>query len=1256
MVRIIIIGFISFLFVIGLEAQSFKEDLIIKWKSCDEFQSYMSISNQSGETEEGLPLMLWQYPLGMEYVSIDDIEVFVLPIEKQALNSTETLLLEDVDLNSVKLIEKHIFTIRKKKFLEVSIVPLAYDEKHKVYNKITKLQLQISIPDDTSSHSILKTSKNRTVTTNSVLSSGKWIKVSISESGVHKIPYSVLTSWGFSSGQNVKVFGNGGNMLPKSNSSDRYDDLQENAVMHYNNAIYFYAQEPIAWRYDAQRDMFVHQIHDYADEAYYYLTEDAGIGKTVQVTSEMYDSFTNETDEYDSYIYYELELSNLIKSGRTWYGERLEVGRMQNYDFSFPNLNTQEPLKLLTSVIGRSNTGATIQTFVNGSGDALQEMTIPSVDYNTTTGSVANAGIAQSSFYSNRNNVLIGLQFNSLGNGAYGNLNYLCLNAKEYLTINKQLEFRNKDVVGVGNVTRFYIDNTNSNTVLWDISEHIIPTRIELESYGNKIGFTTSTDRLKEFIVFDPAASLPQPAMVEEVANQDLHGVAVPDMLIVVHPLFKEQAKRLAQLHNQKSGLECLIVEPQQIYNEFSSGQPDVSAIRDFARLLYNKKEDKFRYLLLFGNGSYDNKSDDDDNTNFILTYQSENSINITNSYTSDDFFGFLDEEEGGGSIQNDKLDIGIGRFPVNTQEQAKIVVDKIENYLFNPLFSNWKSTLTFVGDDGDNNLHMRQAESLTQKVMDEYPEFDITKIYLDAYKKETNSSLGGFPDVNIAIQEALNQGTLIFNYTGHGGENQLAHENILDGTDIEKLTNTNRLPLFVTATCEFSRYDKKDLTEGSAGEKVIVTPNGGGIGLLTTTRVAWSNSNFNLNNNLYNYIFEKDANGEKLRLGDIISRTKNASSKSINKLNFTLLGDPALRLNYPVNSISVDKINGESDPVKQDTLKALDLIEIKGVIGDGNSSMFKDGFVNVKVFDKPVIATTLGNGGAVPFEYELYQNRIYRGDVNVKNDHFSVSFMVPKDIRYNVGKGRISFYGSDANQVEAFGANNNIKVGSITNNPPDDNEGPEITAWLNSEGFKNGDVTGTRPILTAHFFDESGINTSGVGIGHDITLTIDDDRSKSIVLNDYYVSETGDYQRGSLFYQLPTLESGKHVLQLKAWDNLNNSSTIELEFRVEITGELKIENVQMIPNPVMAGETLKVSFNHDAPNSILETTLKLYDLSGRLIDILTQQNISVGTSVTPFDYQIPSNLQQGLYILHGDFSSDDGQQGVFSKKILVIK
>ncbi|MCU4163509.1 type IX secretion system sortase PorU [Carboxylicivirga caseinilyticus] len=1250
----IILSFISLFVLVGLNAQSFKESIDIKWNICNEYQPYLSFDNQSGQSEEGLPLLLLQYPI-QSNISIDNIDIKYKSIESSSLNAFEVSVLDKINPQSLTTIQKHIVTIRKQNYLELTIIPIVYNEQLMTFNKVSRFQVEVMLPEGDSLNENLKSELNAKTASNSVLGSGKWVKVSISESGVYKIPYSVLTSWGFGNGQNVKVFGNGGNMLPKLNGTARLDDLQENAIMHYNNAIYFYAQGPVKWTYNSQRDMFLHQIHDYSDEAYYFLTEDVGEGKMVQTSSESYETYTTETSEYDSYTFFELELINMVKSGRTWYGERILAGDQQQYDFTFPNLNLDKPIKLMTSFVGHSNLSSSVQTFVNGSESALQTISIPSVVYGTSTGSVAQEAIGQSSFYSDSKDVSLLLQYNTTASGAYGYLNYYSLNANETLVLEDQLEFRNKDVVGNGNITRFYIANTNSSSILWDVSNHLSPVQLELKDYGSKRGFTTSTGYIKEFVVFDPTADFSQPTYVEEIENQDLHGETVPEMLIVSHPLFLEQAKRLAQLHNQKTGLECLIVEPEQVYNEFSSGQPDVSAIRDFARYLYNKDNNKFKYLLLFGNGSYDNRSTDSDNTNFILTYQSENSINYSNSYTSDDFFGLLDLTEGE-YIQNNKLDIGIGRFPVNTVQQAKIVVDKIEKYMFDPLFTNWKSTLTFVGDDGDNNLHMRQAELLTQKVKLAHPGFDMTKIYFDAYDKVTTSSGDRYPGVNEAVAEALNQGTLIFNYTGHGGERYLAHENILDKSAIQSLSNFSVLPLFVTATCEFSRYDDWTMTDGTAGEAVLTTPNGGGIALLTTTRVAWSSSNFDINTNLYNYIFEKDANGEKLRLGDIIKSTKNASGNTINKLNFTLLGDPALQLNYPTNNISINKINDEMDPAKQDTLKALDLISIEGVIGEGNENMFEDGTVTVKVFDKPVTITTLGNGGTVPFEFEVYQNRIFKGDVDVKNDTFNVSFMVPKDIRYHVGNGRVSFYGSDFNQVEAFGANNEIMVGGVTDNQVNDEEGPEITIWLNTEGFKSGDITGTRPILYATFYDQSGINTSGVGIGHDITLTIDDERASSSVLNEYYNSNNNDYQRGTLSYQLSEMETGRHKLELKAWDNLNNSTSIEIEFVVELSGELKVNNTMLYPNPVMSGETIKISFDHDAPNSMLDATLRLFDLSGRLIDLTEQQVSSVGGAVSPFDYQLPSFVPKGLYILRCEFVGDEGQTGVFSKKILVVE
>nr|WP_319397304.1 type IX secretion system sortase PorU [uncultured Carboxylicivirga sp.] len=1253
MVRIVILVIFSIWFSVGLRAQTISETKVIQWNRCDESNPLLSFSNQSGVTTEELPLLMVRYPLPSNNLTLQDIKVKLNVLEQNATNAVETALIKKMDVNAITYSETHIVTIRKKNYLEIQMVPIVFNEDLKVYNKINCIQIQVDTIK-TSYSTALTTINNSSVAEHSVLSSGRWIKIGITESGIHKIPYSLLSSWGFSDGANVKVFGNGGNMLPKSNGMSRIDDLAENAVMHANNAIYFYAQGPTEWTYNTQRDMFVQQINDYSDEAYYFLTEDVGEGREVQVSTDAYDTYNVETNEYDSYDYYEAEMYNIIKSGRTWYGDRIEVGTPVDFEFNFPNLVKDQPVKLLTNVIGRSSSVSYMNIFVNGSEQALHSISIPSVTYGTTTGNAAQKGIADASFYSNSNTIQVGLEYRSNSGGAYSYLNYLCINAKESLILNDELAFRNKDVIGNSNVVRYYIDNTNNNSILWNITNHTSPVSINLEDYGNKRGFTAEARYLKEYIVFNPSANFPQPTFLEEVSNQDLHGATVPEMLIVANPIFKDQAERLAALHLEHSGLQCLVVEPELVYNEFSSGQPDVCALRDYARFLY-EKQDGFKYLLLFGNGSYDNRSIDSDNTNFILTYQSENSINFSNSYVSDDFYGFLDLNEGE-NIQTNKLDIGIGRFPVNNTMEAKAVVDKIENYLFGSDYSNWKGTLTFVGDDGDSNLHMWQADSLTRMVNTSNPEFDINKIYLDAYVKETNTAGDRYPDAHDAIMDAIGNGTLIFNYTGHGSENQLAHENILNRTDIQGLTNANKLPLFVTATCEFSRFDDKTLRDGSAGEAVLISPNGGGIGLLTTTRVAWSNSNFSLNKTLYENIFQQGEYGEIPRLGDIICKTKNAISNTINKLNFTLLGDPALQLAYPSNNILIEKLNGETNPEKQDTLKALDLVNIEGLVDGEQTDIFKSGTVNVRVFDKPVTATTQGNTGNVPFGYEVFESRIFNGDVDVKDGRFTVSFMVPKDIKYNVDNGRVSFYGSDTDLNEAFGASNTIKVGSMTNNPPDDNEGPEIVAWLNDESFENGDITGSSPILEANFFDESGINASGVGIGHDITLTIDDNRANSIILNDYYSSVNNTYKKGSLSYQLPALEKGDHVLQLKAWDNVNNSSTIELSFKVEISGELKISNSMLYPNPIRSSETVFISFEHDSPNSTLNTTLRLYDLSGRRIDEVSQQVPSVGIAVTAFQYQIPSVVRRGMYILKSDFSTNEGQQGSFSKKILVIE
>ncbi|WP_439181531.1 type IX secretion system sortase PorU [Carboxylicivirga taeanensis] len=1227
-----------------VKAQVYTGELHFSWDDVrgDQEQYFVSFKEANAWHEPTqLPVKNVEIALPA-YVHPDSIDVN-LSFEASVISDTVWVdRLKGVDKEQLNLVSKRLVCQRGDYFIQLSFLPIIFDDVEQAYLSLESLQYELTIPE-TVMDSQLKTTG---AAVNSILSNGRWVKVKVQQTGIHKISYSQLSAWGFSNPSKVNVFGNGGQMLPKSNSKFRYNDLTENAVLHEDNAIYFFAQGPIAWTYNESTKLFEHQMHDFTDVAYYFLTDEHGSGRRISPSLEVADNFTQETDEYDSYQFYELENQNLLKSGAEWYGLRYDPGQERNYSFNFEHLVKTKDIKIKTDVIARSDKSS--QFSVSVGEQVIQSIGISVVDYSRVEGAFASSGSRVSSFRVSDNIVDVKLRYESESSIASGWLNYLLINAKESLQVDEQLMFRNADLVGDLAATRFYLGGINASMVLWDITDYVSPQSIAIEQYGDRDGFTYKTEQLREFVVFDKSAALPQPEFEETVANQNIKGMSVPDMLIVAHPLFESEAERLAELHARHSGLQCEVVFPYQIYNEFSSGSPDVSAIRDFAKYLY-ERSGKFKYLLLFGDGSFDNRSYTDANTNYILTYQSENSINVQFSYVSDDFFGCLDNGEGE-NILFDKLDIGIGRFPVGSTEEAKILVDRVDHYLNSSEPGAWKTEITFVGDDGDDNTHMIQAEQLSQQVYTNYPAFNHKKIFFDAYPQVTTSSGDRYPEVNEGIKEAIEGGCLIFNYTGHGNERNLAHENVLDITTIKQFTNIDRLPIFMTATCEFSRYD--DYHNTSAGEWVVLSPLGGGVALFTTTRIAWSNGNMRLNESFYKHIFRKNENGSKLRLGEVIMKTKNELVGSTNRLNFTLLGDPALQLVYPDREIQTQSINGKVKPQERDTLKALTMATITG---EHTHSPDAKSLVTMQVFDKPIKVKTLGNKGNVPFEYQVYQNRIYNGRIDAEGAVFQSSFIIPKDIRYNIGKGRISYYSFDENGTEAFGADNTVIIGGVSDNPPDDSQGPEIQLWLNDPSFQSGDVTGTRPLLFARFSDASGINTSGVGIGHDITLVLDGNKSLPINLNNYYATDKNSFTSGGLSYQLPPLEEGLHSLELRAWDNVNNSSLASLNFEVQQGGTLHLDNVSVYPNPLPEGGTLYVRFNHDAPNMLLDVVCSIYSIGGRLIERYETKQPAEAISVKPIEWQ-PGFLSRGLYILQCEISSSDNKTGKFSKKILVVK
>lgn len=1157
-------------------------------------------------------------------------------------------------------------------FLDLSLTPLIKPKEAQTFKKLVSYSVLISY-DQPKANSLKSIQNSSSYADNSVLSKGKWVKVSVEKSGIHKISYAKLKEWGVSNPTNVGVYGNGGAMLPASNDEYRPDDLVENAIMHSNNAIYFYAQGPVIWNYDNYKEIFKHEKNRFSNYSYYFITEKDMPSRTLVASDLQTGDSNKEVDYFNDYDYHEDDVFNLIRSGNVWYGEKFDYYAKKDYtfSFSFPNVVIGSDATVYAKVAARSSSATTFELSANG--NAFTSTNVNSVDLSSGTSYFAQEGSLYGSFTNNDNNVNINInhKLKDSQSSSIGYLDYLCINVDRKLAfVSNELAFRNMDVVGSDNKVKYILNNA-SNLNVWDITNPLVPLNIQTSTQGSSIHFNYLASELKEFVAFDPAGSFASPVFVENVANQNLHASPFVDYVIVSHPDFLAEANRLGEIHKGYNGMSYSVINTEHIYNEFSSGKTDVTAIRSFLRMLYDKagtdQSKKPKNLLLFGDGSYDNRQGIADNTNKIPTYQSDNSLHETQSYVSDDYMGLLDPGEGA-NIPSNKVDIGIGRFPVNTLEEAKNAVDKTYKYYYQQSNDQWKSNLTFVGDDGDNNIHMRDANGLTIGLKATHPEFNISKLYFDAYEKITTTSGYSIPGIEEDIYNAIVKGSLIFNYTGHGGVNVLAHEKVITKSHIASWNNIDKLALFVTATCEFSRFDDKNIT--TAGEEVFLNPLGGAIALFSTTRIVYSSLNQQLNSSFYNFVFERDTNGDPYTLGQIMMNTKNNLSSTVNKLNFSLLGDPAIRLVYPKAKVTTLKINDKDVMMKVaeievaapiDSLKALSKIEITGQINDGLNQAKTDfnGRVFVLVYDKQSRVVTRGNEGATPFSFNTFDNIIFKGSSSVTNGVFTTEFIIPKDIRYNFDKGKISYYAySDENQQEAFGAFSDVIIGGIDGGAMQDDTGPEIDLWLNNKKFTNGSKVGSSPILLADIFDVSGINTTGNGIGHNLTAVIDENTSDPIILNNDFQASLNSYQEGTVERQLPNLEIGNHTLTLKVWDTHNNSSTATIRFEVSEGGEVGISDIKVFPIPIVSGGLSYISFQHDEPNSRLDIQLLLYNTSGQLVSQQNSAVVSLINTIPPIEIKAQTTggqaLNPGIYIYKLMFSSQSGRKGHFSGKIMV--
>lgn len=1118
-------------------------------------------------------------------------------------------------------------------------------------------------------------SQAQSFASSSVLGTGTWYKIGTTQRGIYKIDYNFLKDAGVDvdniNPKNIQLYGNVGGMLPQANSTTRIDDLQENSIwvagqddgsFDANDYILFYTQGAVAWNYNNVTKLFEHTQNIYSDSVFCFLTIGNGEGKRVQSQENL--STTAQTlTTYDAYQVYEKDERTILEqgSGREWYGEIFDFETDQSFTFETNGIVANTSLTLTSFVMGRSALDTKFTVSLNGVSLGTQLISAQ------PTGTYDVKGINNVKDFTLNTNQLSGLDqltanlvYDKNGGSSSGYLNYLRLNYQRQLQLyNAQTTFRSVASLSQATTT-FSVANVNNSTIIWDISNPLHPVNqpYTLSSSTAKFGASTATT-LKEFVVFQ-GSDFPAPESINAIANQNLHALAPANLLIITPDVFLSEAERLAEFRRTNDGLSVNVVKLSQVYNEFSSGKQDVTALRDFARMFYLRDSQVFKYLLLFGDASYDYKDRVTNNTNFVPIYESRESLHPILSHSSDDYFGFFEASEGDWkeTSQGDHtLEIGIGRLPVKTTDEAKAVVDKLIAYANKqPNLGNWRNQVVFVADDGDVNIHQLDADVLAESVRTNHKAFNVSKLFLDAFEQVSTPNGELAPSLQEAVTQNVEKGALIVNYTGHGGEIGWAEEKLLNVPQINDWANYDNLPLFVTATCEFGRYD--DPLRVSGAEYVLLNAKGGGVGLITTTRPVYSSTNFLLSKAFYAEVFEP-VNGEMPRLGDLMIKTKNNSLNGAINRNFALLGDPSLRLAYPKHKVAVTKITNANTGQVIDTVSALDKITVEGEIRNFQDNLLNgfEGILDITIFDKAQDVTTLGTESS-RITFKAQNNKIYVAKASIKAGKFSFTFIVPKDINYQFGEGKWSFYAQANDGInDAQGAKTDVIIGGTSKSITPDDTPPVITLFMNDETFVNGGAVQPSATLIAKLSDDNGLNIAQTGVGHEMTATLDGDLENPWILNDFYEGNLDTYQSGVIRYPVRNLAKGNHTVVIKVWDTHNNSSEASIDFVVTDDAVMAINQVMNYPNPFRTSTTFR--FDHNRAGEALEVTVEIVNHNGQKIKQLkytTNQALSRFEGVWDGLDKQGKKIPQGVYVYKITARSIvDGSEKFAIKRLVVL-
>lgn len=1070
---------------------------------------------------------------------------------------------------------------------------------------------------------------------NSVLATGDWYRFYVEKSGIYKISRSFLNQLGMNTNtdpRNIKIYGNGGRMIPLLNSIDYPSDLAENAILFVGEEdgifnpedyILFYAEGMDNWNTESNT-----HLNLYEDRSYYYVTAQGGSGKRITDAMQPTDIASTVFTTFDDYQFHEKDLNNIGRIGRVWYGEQYSSQTPLSINFNFPNVVSNTTIQLTINSAAVSLSSSNLSINVGGQSQNINFTAIP-----TNSSTLFSSGTAQFSIPSTQD-VSVQLTYNNNGvPSARGYLNYVIAKAKRNLQgYGKQFRFQNESAASLIGVGEFQLSNAAGIQQVWDITDIYNVSKYENEG-GSTFSFKADLGEIRKYIALDPADFFnPLRESQSKVVNQDIKGTIFNnnqgqfqdiDYLIISPLNLVSEAERLANFHRNYSNLNVKVITLDKIYQEFSSGKQDIGAIRNLVKYVYfNASVDskRVKYLNLFGDASFDYKNRIPNNTNIVPVFHSLNSESLLSSTMSDDFYGMMDPHEGRMINQSnlpgfEALDIAVGRMLVSSVQQAKEMVDKVIQYHDINSYGRWRNNFTLVSDDVDEsweNQIQTGIDNLGNTINAEKPFVNVLKFHADSYVQEVSAGGQRYPKLKQELLNAIQNGSLVFNYFGHGGEDQLASERIFEKTDAQNLNNQFRYPLIVTVTCEFTRFDNP--YRQTAGEFTYWNPTGGAISLITTTRQIGVTTGQQINEGFSSYLYGYGPNSnEETTIAEALRRAKNAYN-SLTLMVF-YIGDPALKLAIPKPKIILTKVNDV--PAESSTLvfNALSKVKLSGEVRDLNGDALLsnyNGDIAVQIFDKPINRSTLGNdnttngSGLIIMNFQTLGETIFRGNATVTNGLFEIEFIVPKDISIPVGNGRISFYAKSPSPVlqDQTGFDTSILIGGINENAPEDNIGPRVRLYMNDESFISGGITNASPIFLAFLEDENGINTAS-GIGHDIVAILDGDENNPYILNDYYETELNDYTRGKVRFPFRDLAPGLHTITFRAWDVYNNPVTAEIQFIVVGDESISLTNVLNYPNPFVS--YTQFWFSHNRPFEPLDVQVQVFTITGKIVKTINQ-------------------------------------------------